>query len=361
MRIALAQALFCKPDLLMLDEPTNMLDMAAVIWLENHLKNWPAALLLVSHDRTFLDQVVTDILHLHDKRVHTFRGNYTEYLEAASDLDNNKFRENTQMFIDKNKHKYDMIPRVVAAMKMLNNLPVLEKEPVKFRFLEGDFLKGSILSLNEVSFRYPGADKPTLSRVNLSIEMDTKVGFVGENGSGKTTLINLLLDRLVPTEGRRSAHKHLRVSHFTQHFVDQLDLEVCPVELVQRHLPGLRHEEYRKMLGQFGVGGAPATQQIASLSGGQKARVAMAVLASTRPNCLIMDEPTNHLDIDTVDALAQALREFKGGVVLVSHDQNLLQSVCHQVWVCQGGTVKVAQGGVQEYKRKVEKAFAATK
>ena len=154
MRIALAQALFCRPDLLMLDEPTNMLDMQAVIWLENHLKNWPTALLLVSHDRTFLDQVaatfignswshfvfpcsvtfpdqvVTDLLHLHNKRVHTFRGNYTEYLVAASDLETNKFRENTQMFIDKNKYKYDMIPRVVAAMKMLSNLPVLEKEPV---------------------------------------------------------------------------------------------------------------------------------------------------------------------------------------------------------------------------------------
>lgn len=208
-----------------------------------------------------------------------------------------------------------------------------------------------------MSFGYAGADTPVLSKVNLSIAMDTKVGFVGQNGSGKTTLINLLLERLVPTEGRRSAHKHLRVSHFTQHFVDQLDLEVCPVELLQRHLPGQRHEEYRKMLGQFGVGGSPATQQISSLSGGQKARIAMAVLASKRPNCLIMDEPTNHLDIDTVEALAQALKEFKGGVVLVSHDQNLLQRVCHQVWVCQGGTVKVEQGGVQEYRRRVEKAF----
>ena len=215
-------------------------------------------------------------------------------------------------------------------------------------------MKGTLISLNNISFAYPGRSEPVLTNVDISISMDTKVCFVGQNGSGKTTLINLLMDRLVPSEGQRSAHKHLRVGHFTQHFVDQLDMSVCGVELLQHEVPGFKVDEYRKMLGQFGLGGSAALQKIESLSGGQKARVALALLASREPNCLIMDEPTNHLDMDTVAALGRALAEFKGGVVLVSHDERLLGEVCQELWVCKGGKVGVERGGVAEYRRQVE-------
>lgn len=357
MRLALAQALFCKPDLLLLDEPTNMLDMHAVIWLESYLKTWPSTLLIVSHNWSFLDQVSTYILHLVNKKIHRFKGNYTQYYEAACDLDNQKYREQVQFFIDKNKFKYEkkLLVKLQKSIKMLANLPVLETSQIKFKFSDVDPLKGPLISLNNVSYIYPGSSHPVLRSVDISIFMQTKVCFVGQNGSGKTTLINLLMNQLVPSDGQRSSHKHLRVGYFTQHFVDQLDMTVCAVELLQREVPGFKVEQYRQMLGQFGLGGSPALQKIESLSGGEKARVALAVLASRNPNCLIMDEPTNHLDMDTVAALGTALREFKGGVVLVSHDERLLREVCEEVWVCEGGRVRVERGGVEEYRRQVEK------
>ena len=312
MRLALGQALFCKPDLLLLDEPTNMLDIQTVIWLETYLTSWPSTLLVVSHDRSFLDHVVTDILHLNEKRIHSFHGNYTEYHLAASDLENGKYREELQSFINRSFNKNKQITeRLERAIKTLTNLPVLETKPVKFQFPDINKIKGPILSLSDVSFSYPGNSEPILKQVDISITMDTKVCIVGQNGAGKTTLINLLLDKILPTEGRRSVHKHLRVGHFTQHFVDQLDLAVSAVELMQRELPGLKEEEYRKMLGKFGVRGPDVLQQIETLSGGQKARVAFAVLASRDPNCLVMDEPTNHLDMDTVEAMGVALAKFQ--------------------------------------------------
>jgi ATP-binding cassette subfamily F protein 3 len=359
MRIALAQALFCRPDLLLLDEPTNMLDMQAVIWLERFLQTWASTLLVVSHNRSFLDRVSTNILHLHNKVIHTFKGNYTEYHEAASDMESGKYRENVQKFIDFNKYKttVKVMEKVMASMKMLANLPVLETDQVKFEFPEVDRLKGPILTLSDVSFAYPGSGRMVLNGVDLSIAMDTKICFVGQNGSGKTTLINLLLGRLEPTEGRRSAHKHLRVGHFTQHFVDQLDMAVCAVELLQREAPGRRVEQHRKMLGMFGLGGSAALQRVESLSGGQKARVALAVLAAQEPNCLIMDEPTNHLDMDTVEALATALVEWQGGVVLVSHDERLLEQVGQELWVCRAGRVAVERGGLTAYRAAVERSI----
>ena len=357
MRIALAQALFCKPDLLLLDEPTNMLDMHAVIWLESYLASWPGTLLIVSHNWSFLDQVSTFILHLHQRKIHRFKGNYTQYYEAACNLDNQKYREQVQFFIDKNKFKYEkkLVAQLQRNIKMLANLPVLETSQIKFKFSDVDKLKGPLISLNNVSYSYPGSKEPVLRNVDISIFMETKVCFVGQNGSGKTTLINLLMEHLVPSEGQRREHKHLRVGHFTQHFVDQLDMSVCGVELLQREVPGFKIEQYRQMLGQFGLGGSPALQKIESLSGGEKARVALALLASRNPNCLIMDEPTNHLDMDTVAALGKALAEFQGGVVLVSHDERLLSEVCQELWVCKDGKVRVERGGVTEYRRQVEK------
>jgi len=357
MRVALAQALFCKPDLLLLDEPTNMLDMQAVIWLESHLQSWPSTLLIVSHDWGFLDNVATDILHLHNKTIHSFRGNYTQYYEAASDLDNMKYREQCEQFVKESSFKYEkkLNEKAEKMRKMLINMPVLETSEVRIDFQDVEHLKGDLIRLSDVSFTYPGNSKPVLSNIDISIAMETKVCFVGKNGSGKTTLINLILDRLTPSGGHRSAHKHLRVGYFTQHFVDQLDMSVCAVELMEREIPGYKIEEYRKMLGRFGLGGPPAMQKIESLSGGQKARVALALIAGKEPNCLVLDEPTNHLDMDTVAALGDALFKFNGGVVLVSHDERLLGKVCQELWVCNKGTVKVERGGIKEYRRQVER------
>jgi ATP-binding cassette subfamily F protein 3 len=354
MRIALARALFSKPDLLLLDEPTNMLDMQAVIWLERYLQTWPSTILVVSHDRNFMDEVPTDMLHLHSQRIDTYKGNYTEYYNTmteklksqAREYENQmEYRKHVQEFIDKFRYNAKRAPMVQSRIKMLEKLPVLEpvitEAGVTLRFPEVDKMSGTILMLSEVSFTYPETTRVIFSNVDLSATMESRICIVGENGAGKTTILKMLMDMdgHTPTRGSRTAHRNLKFGYFTQHFVDQLDMTICPVEVMQKEFPGKKVEEYRRMLGQFGVTGDMAVQQIESLSGGQKSRVAFAVLCGHSPNFLILDEPTNHLDIETIEALGHALIKYKGGVILVSHDERLLKMVCQELWICSRGKV----------------------
>lgn len=370
MRIALARALFSKPDLLLLDEPTNMLDMQAVIWLERYLQSWPSTILVVSHDRNFMDEVPTDMLHIHSQRIDTYKGNYTEYYNTmteklkaqAREYENQmEYRKHVQEFIDKFRYNAKRAPMVQSRIKMLEKLPVLEpviiEAGVTLKFPEVEKMSGTILMLSEVSFSYPGCERVIFSGVDLSATMESRICIVGENGAGKTTILKMLMDREghSPTKGTRTAHRNLKFGYFTQHFVDQLDMSVCPVEVMAKEFPGKKVEEYRRMLGQFGVTGDMAMQQIESLSGGQKSRVAFAVLCGHSPNFLILDEPTNHLDIETIEALGHALIKYKGGVILVSHDERLLKMVCQELWVCSKGKVWSIDGGLEEYRKMVEK------
>merc|ERR550534_1756333 len=370
MRLALARALFCKPDLLLLDEPTNMLDMQAIIWLERYLQTWASTILVVSHDRSFLDQVPTDILHLHSQRIDTYRGNYTEYHNTmteklksqAREYENQmEYRKHVQEFIDKFRYNAKRAPMVQSRIKMLEKLPVLEpviiEAGVTLKFPEVEKMSGTILMLSEVSFSYPGTDRVIFSNVDLSATMESRICIVGENGAGKTTLLKMVMEMEGhdPTKGTRTSHRNLKFGYFTQHFVDQLDMTVCPVEIMQKEFPGFKVEDYRRMLGQFGVTGDMAVQQVESLSGGQKSRVAFAVLCGHNPNFLILDEPTNHLDIETIEALGHALIKYKGGVILVSHDERLLKMVCQELWVCSKGKVWSIDGGLEEYRKMVEK------
>jgi len=370
MRIALARALFSKPDLLLLDEPTNMLDMQAVIWLERYLQTWPSTLLVVSHDRNFMDEVPTDMLHLHSQRIDTYRGNYTEYYNTmteklksqAREYENQmEYRKHVQEFIDKFRYNAKRAPMVQSRIKMLEKLPVLEpviiEAGVTLKFPEVEKMSGTILMLSEVSFSYPGTDRVIFSNVDLSATMESRICIVGENGAGKTTLLKMVMEMEGhdPTKGTRTSHRNLKFGYFTQHFVDQLDMTVCPVEIMQKEFPGFKVEDYRRMLGQFGVTGDMAVQQVESLSGGQKSRVAFAVLCGHNPNFLILDEPTNHLDIETIEALGHALIKYKGGVILVSHDERLLKMVCQELWVCSKGKVWSIDGGLEEYRKMVEK------
>merc|ERR1719495_2809250 len=368
MRIALARALFSKPDLLLLDEPTNMLDMQAVIWLERYLQSWPSTILVVSHDRSFLDFVPTDILHLHSQRIDTYKGNYTEYHTTMTEKlkaqqreyeSQQEYRKHVQEFIDKFRFNAKRASLVQSRIKMLEKLPVLEpvvaEAQVTLKFPEVEKLAPPILMLSEVAYRYSEGGRVIFSGVDLSATMESRICIVGENGAGKTTLLKIIMDINSPWKGTRTAHRNLKFGYFTQHFVDQLDLTICPVELMQKEFPGKKVEDYRRMLGQFGVTGDMALQQIESLSGGQKSRVAFAVLCGHSPNFLILDEPTNHLDIETIEALGNALIKYKGGVILVSHDERLLKMVCQELWVCSKGKVWSIDGGLEEYRKMVEK------
>merc|ERR1719495_2430593 len=368
MRIALARALFSKPDLLLLDEPTNMLDMQAVIWLERYLQTWPSTILVVSHDRNFLDEVPTDMLHLHSQRIDTYRGNYTEYYNTMTEKlkaqqreyeSQQEYRKHVQEFIDKFRFNAKRASLVQSRIKMLEKLPVLEpvvaEAQVTLKFPEVEKLAPPILMLSEVAYRYSEGGRVIFSGVDLSATMESRICIVGENGAGKTTLLKIIMDINSPWKGTRTAHRNLKFGYFTQHFVDQLDLTICPVELMQKEFPGKKVEEYRRMLGQFGVTGDMALQQIDSLSGGQKSRVAFAVLCGHQPNFLILDEPTNHLDIETIEALGHGLIKYRGGVILVSHDERLLKMVCQELWVCSKGRVWSIDGGLDQYRQMVEK------
>ena len=268
MRLALARALFSKPDLLLLDEPTNMLDMQAVIWLERYLQTWPGTIVVVSHDRMFLDEVATDILHLHSRRIDTYRGNYTEYFTTMTEKlksqqreyeSQMEYRKHIQEFIDKFRYNAKRASLVQSRIKALEKLPVLEPvviEPgVTLKFPEVEKMSGTILQLSEVSYRYNETSRVIFSNVDLSATMQSRICIVGENGAGKTTLLKIIMEMNEPTQGTRVAHRNLKFGYFTQHFVDQIDHTVCPVEVMQREFPGKKVEEYRRMLGQFGVTG----------------------------------------------------------------------------------------------------------
>lgn len=370
MRLALARALFSRPDLLLLDEPTNMLDIKAILWLEKYLQSWPTTLLVVSHDRNFLDTVPTDILYLRGQKIEAYRGNYEQFAKTKGERERNQQREyeaqqakraHVQEFIDRFRYNANRASSVQSKIKMLEKLPDLkpmEKEgEVTLRFPDVEPLSPPILQLNEVSFRYEtGNDNSyVFTGVNLTASLQSRICIVGENGAGKTTLLKIITSALSPTRGTVHVHRNLKFGYFSQHHVDQLDMRVCPVELLQNNFPGKPIEEYRRMLGSFGISGDLALQTINSLSGGQKSRVAFALMCAAMPNFLVLDEPTNHLDIESIEALGKALNACQAGVILVSHDERLIRMVCTELWVCGEGSVRCIEGGFDEYRRIIEK------
>uniref|UniRef100_A0A915Q752 ABC transporter domain-containing protein n=1 Tax=Setaria digitata TaxID=48799 RepID=A0A915Q752_9BILA len=382
MRLALAKALFMRPDLLLLDEPTNMLDMRAIIWLENHLQEWTSTIVIVSHDRSFLNSVCTDIIHLHSKRLDQYKGNYAVFEKTMKEklmqqerllifgndsriLANvfreyeaqQQFRQHTQEFIDKFRYNAKRASMVQSRIKMLEKLPILKpvvlEGEVKLSFPECEILNNLVLQLDDVSFRYTSVSPFIFTKLQIGSHADSRICIVGENGAGKTTLLKLLLGELSPTSGFRNANRHLKIGYFSQHHVDQLDMNISGMEVLEKRFPGKTQEEYRAVLGRFGLSGDLALQSVVTLSGGQKSRLAFANIAMSNPNYLIMDEPTNHLDVETVEALGQAINSFNGGVLIVSHDEKLIDMVCKELWVVKDRSVMALEGGLEEYKRHV--------
>ncbi|XP_069053409.1 ATP-binding cassette sub-family F member 3 [Lepisosteus oculatus] len=370
MRLALARALFAKPDLLLLDEPTNMLDVRAILWLENYLQTWQSTILVVSHDRNFLNAVATDIIHLHSQRLETYRGDYENFIKTKEDRLRNQqreyeaqqqYREHIQVFIDRFRYNANRASQVQSKLKLLEKLPELkpiEKESeVTLRFPDNfEKLSPPVLQLDEVEFFY-SSEQPLFSKLSVSADLESRICIVGENGAGKSTMLKLLMGELGPVSGIRQAHRNLKIGYFSQHHVDQLDLNVSSVELLMKKFPGRTEEEYRHQLGGYGISGELAVRPVASLSGGQKSRVAFAQMTMASPNFYILDEPTNHLDMETIEALAKALNKFKGGVVLVSHDERLIRMVCKELWVCENGGVQRIDGGFDEYRDILQEQF----
>ncbi|KAJ2460222.1 ATP-binding cassette, regulator of translational elongation [Coemansia sp. RSA 1836] len=366
MRLSLARALFCRPDLLLLDEPTNMLDIPAVVWLERYLKTWTSTLLVVSHDREFLDEVATDIVHQHSEQLDQYRGNFQSFWSTREERRKNQMREyesqmqqraHLQDFIDRWRYNANRAAQAQMKIKILEKMPELEKPEddkiVTFSFPDPESISPPVLYMVDLTFSY-SEERKILDKVNIDMQMDARVAIVGPNGAGKTTLLKLLIGTLEPTSGVVHRHGRLRIAYFSQHHVDQLDLKLTAVGHLKKMYPGNTDEEYRRHLGCFGISGMTGLQEISTLSGGQKSRVTFAGLAVQQPHFLVLDEPTNHLDMESMDALTNALKLFKGGVVLVSHDERFIDSVCTEMWVCADQKVtKFAGEGIKDYKKMI--------
>lgn len=272
-----------------------------------------------------------------------------------------QYRDHIQVFIDRFRYNANRASQVQSKLKLLEKLPKLEpvekENDVAIRFHEVDErISGTMLRLDEVTFGYvPGQN--VFSNVDISAGMTSRICIVGENGSGKSTLLKLLIEEMEPVKGVRHAHRSLRLGYFSQHHVDMLEMDINSVELLASRSNGKNSEELRSHLGQYGITGDLALRSVLSLSGGQKSRLAFALMTLTRPNFFILDEPTNHLDMETIEALGKALMEFKGGVILVSHDERLISVVCKELWLCAEHKILCVKGGFEEYKEMLEKEF----
>ncbi|XP_047340649.1 ABC transporter F family member 4 [Impatiens glandulifera] len=393
MRISLARALFIQPTLLLLDEPTNHLDLRAVLWLEEYLTRWKKTLVVVSHDRDFLNTVCNEIIHLHDMKLNVYRGNfdafesgyeqrrkemnkkyetYEKQLKAAKKTGN---RDKQTKVKDKAKLDAKEASKGNRGKNKVDDDDTVPDVPqkwrdytVQFHFPEPTELTPPLLQLIEVSFGYPSRPDFRLSNVDVGIDMGTRVAIIGPNGAGKSTLLNLLAGDLDPSEGEVRRSQKLRIGRYSQHFVDLLTMDETPVQYLLRLHPdqeGLsKQEAVRAKLGKFGLPSHNHLTPIAKLSGGQKSRVVFTSISMSRPHILLFDEPTNHLDMQSIDALADALDEFSGGIVLVSHDSRLISRVCEdeeksQIWVVEEGTVRKFPGVFDEYKEELLKEIRA--
>ncbi|XP_020211276.1 ABC transporter F family member 3 isoform X2 [Cajanus cajan] len=364
MRIALARALFIEPDILLLDEPTNHLDLHAVLWLESYLVKWPKTFIVVSHAREFLNTVVTDIIHLQNQKLTTYKGDYDTFEKTRQEQvknqqkaleANERARSHMQTFIDKfryNAKRASLVQSRIKALERMGHVDEIVNDPdYKFEFPTPDDRPGApIISFSDASFGYPGG--PTLFRnLNFGIDLDSRIAMVGPNGIGKSTILKLIAGDLQPSSGTVFRSAKVRIAVFSQHHVDGLDLSSNPLLYMMRCYPGVPEQKLRAHLGSFGVTGNLALQPMYTLSGGQKSRVAFAKITFKKPHIILLDEPSNHLDLDAVEALIQGLVLFQGGILMVSHDEHLISGSVEELWVVSQGRVTPFHGTFQDYKK----------
>ncbi len=360
-RLNVARALMTPSDLLLLDEPTNHLDLDAVVWMEEWLKRYDGTLLVISHDREFLDNVTTHILHLHEGKAKLYIGNYTDFerqraehlrLQQITHEKEQVERAHLQSFIDRFKAQASKAKQAQSRMKRLAKLAGTEavraERSLHITLPEPLKLPNSLLSLHDVEAGY-GDDAVILHNVNFGLEAGDRIGLLGPNGAGKSTLVKTLVGELEPLGGERKAHPDLRIGYFAQHTVESLVFGTTPLDHLRELAPDVPNQELRDFLGRWSFPGERAFEVIDTFSGGEKARLALALIAYRRPNMLLLDEPTNHLDLDMREALAEALSDFQGAIVMVSHDRHLIGLVCDEYWRVAAGKVEPFDGDLDEY------------
>ena len=360
MRVALASLLFSQPDVLLLDEPSNHLDLEAVLWLEDFLKAYPATIVLVSHERDFLNNVVDHILHLERGKLTLYPGGYDAFerqrAERQAQLASAKAkqeaeREKLREYIARNSARASTAKQAQSRAKALARMQpiaeLIDDPSLSFDFPSPDALRPPLITLDLASVGY--GETPILRRLNLRLDPDDRIALLGRNGNGKTTLARLLAAQLAPMEGGMNASGRMRVGYFTQYQVEELDAGETPLQHMTALMPGAAQSAVRGQLGRFGFGADKATTQVGKLSGGERARLALALITRDAPHMLILDEPTNHLDVDAREALIQALNAYEGAVVIVSHDRHMLEMTADRLVLVDAGTAREFDGTLDDY------------
>jgi len=372
MRVSLARALFLKPYLLLLDEPTNHLDLDACVWLEEELKKFKNILVLISHSQDFLNGVCNRIIYFHNKKLTYYSGNYDAFVKTKSEVEENQMKKynkeqeeiaHMKNYIARFGHGSAKLARQAQSKektlaKMIEKgltEKVVQEKTFQFYFPECSKLSPPVLQVNDISFRYNENTPWIYKNIEFGIDLDTRVALVGPNGAGKSTLLKLITGDLTPTDGMIRRHNHLKIARYHQHIGDCIDMKLTPLEYIATCYPKVKdHEALRKIVGRYGITGKQQLCPMTNLSDGQKCRVAFAYICSLSPNLLLLDEPTNHLDIETIDSLAEAIREYQGGMVLVSHDFRLINQVAEEIWICENQVITKWEGGIQAYKHSLK-------
>ncbi len=362
MRLNLAQALMCPSDLLLLDEPTNHLDLDAILWLEDWLKSYPGTLLLISHDRDFLDAVVDHVAHVDQRKITLYRGGYSAFERARAERmaqqqqayeKQQAQRAHMEKFITRFKAQATKAKQAQSRIKALERMEELSAahvdSPFDFTFRESNKISSPLLDLSDARLGY--GDRAVLEKVKLQLTPGARIGLLGPNGAGKSTLIKNLAGELEPLSGHMARGENTVVGYFAQHQLDSLDAKASPMLHLQRIAPTEREQTLRDFLGGFDFRGGRLDEPVLNFSGGEKARLALALIAWDRPNLLLLDEPTNHLDLEMRLALTMALQEFSGAVLVVSHDRHLLKSTTDDFLLVADGRVQEFDGDLEDYAR----------
>ncbi|MGJ0624472.1 ABC transporter ATP-binding protein [Xenorhabdus bovienii] len=362
MRLNLAQALICRSDLLLLDEPTNHLDLDAVIWLEKWLKNYTGTLILISHDRDFLDPIIDKVLHIEQLILAEYTGNYSSFeRQRAAKLAQQQALYQSQQekvthlqsYIDRFRAKASKAKQAQSRIKMLERMeliaPAHVDNPFRFSFRQPDSLPSPLLVMEKVSAGY--GEKTVLDSIKLNLVPGSRIGLLGRNGAGKSTLIKLLAGELAPQQGKIALAKGIKLGYFAQHQLEYLRADESPLQHVVRIAPQETEQQLRDYLGGFGFKGDQVTDPSGRFSGGEKARLVLALVVWQRPNLLLLDEPTNHLDLDMRQALTEALIDFDGAMVVVSHDRHLLRSTTDELYLVHDGEAEPFTGDLEDYQQ----------
>lgn len=362
-RLNLAQALMCPSDLLLLDEPTNHLDLDAMLWLERWLANYAGTLIFISHDRDFIDSVASHVLHIEHAALHQYTGGYSRFevqraqklaLQQAQYEKQQQRIEEITRFVTRFKAKATKAKQAQSRLKALERMeqiaPAHIDSPFKFQFLVSDKVSSPLLNFSKCALGYD-AESPIINELSCSILPGTRIGLLGPNGAGKSTLVKSLMGDLSLLGGERTCGELLQIGYFAQHQLEVLDSEASPLLHLQRLNPAATEQSLRDFLGGFDFRGDKALEVIETFSGGEKARLALAMIAYQKPNLLLLDEPTNHLDLEMRHALTVALQAFEGAVIIVSHDRHLLKNTVDEFWLVANGEADVFKGDLDDYQR----------